>query len=529
MIASVIGSYLDSLEEREFDVPFVSLLRSLGFTNIHFLHGSFEFGKDFIARNSRGGPEFQYCFQTKSGDLSLSEWGNCRTQLDLLRTNSLAHPDFDRELPRKAVLVTTGRLVGGAALAAQDYRTHLSERKEADLEVWDRETLVELIAQNPESIVPGPIEAKLLELLGEIDQGKCDETKIEILSRHWFGSSGDSCKFAVIASILANRLRRNNRLDLASYTALCLIRGIWSSSHGTAIPDSTSLFLSDAGRNLFRFYASELMTDARNVGTAPETVVWANPSAAIHVTYPVRCSRITEIVGLLGLLNIEEKRRDKDIEGFLVDFFRQNPGTMHPISDRWAVSLIPPILLLARTNHVEEVERWLKGVIEWVGNHYDNQGPGLSSVYSKPYDEVEYLLGGAFDHVELVRNPSSHIAGVVLDLASLLALKDLYELAVNDFLAVEALPSIIETDDTGGQYILGAEGGSLEPNMRYEEKWVPRDGWKLAPHHLRSPDSYYLNRIGKPWDHLAISAVLRDRHFLPSCRAFISGDRMPDI
>jgi hypothetical protein len=50
MIESVIGSYLDSLEEREFDELFMALLRANGFTDVHFLHGAFEFGKDFIAR-----------------------------------------------------------------------------------------------------------------------------------------------------------------------------------------------------------------------------------------------------------------------------------------------------------------------------------------------------------------------------------------------------------------------------------------------------------------------------------------------
>lgn len=47
MLADVIASYIDSLTEREFDAPFLALLRLQGFTDIHFLHGPFEFGKDF--------------------------------------------------------------------------------------------------------------------------------------------------------------------------------------------------------------------------------------------------------------------------------------------------------------------------------------------------------------------------------------------------------------------------------------------------------------------------------------------------
>src|SRR5438046_3044129 len=114
MIADVAGSYLDTLEEREFDGPFMALLRSLGFRDIHFLHGSFEFGKDFIAKRDDQGAPAQFSFQTKAGNLGLSDWNACQGQIDMLRINSLAHPAFDRRLPRKAVFVTTGRLVGRA-------------------------------------------------------------------------------------------------------------------------------------------------------------------------------------------------------------------------------------------------------------------------------------------------------------------------------------------------------------------------------------------------------------------------------
>jgi len=56
------------------------------------MHGAFEFGKDFIAKRREEGVDYQYAFQTKAGDLGLSEWRECRGQIDMLRNNSLAHP-----------------------------------------------------------------------------------------------------------------------------------------------------------------------------------------------------------------------------------------------------------------------------------------------------------------------------------------------------------------------------------------------------------------------------------------------------
>jgi len=73
MLDDVIGNYIDSLTEREFDAPFMALLRLHGFFDIHFRHGSFEFGKDFIAKRVEDGKPYQYTFQTRR---ETSGWPN---------------------------------------------------------------------------------------------------------------------------------------------------------------------------------------------------------------------------------------------------------------------------------------------------------------------------------------------------------------------------------------------------------------------------------------------------------------------
>ena len=119
---------LITLDEREFDAPFLALLRLQGFytTSISSI-GSFEFGKDFLTKGIYEGKQTQFLFQSKAGDIDLSTWSKLRGQIDMLRTDSLAHPNFDKNLPRKAILVVTGRLVGGAPLAAQQYGEHLKD------------------------------------------------------------------------------------------------------------------------------------------------------------------------------------------------------------------------------------------------------------------------------------------------------------------------------------------------------------------------------------------------------------------
>ena len=149
-------------------LPFIALLLKLGFRDVHYLHGQYEFGKDFIARAIEDGQQVQYVFQSKAGDLNLGDWSKGTPQLDLLRTNTLAHPGFDAALQRRAVLVLTGRLTGGAGLAAQNY---CDQTRDAGigLEIWDRESLVERIVRALDVGVAGRTEGPLFTLIGAID------------------------------------------------------------------------------------------------------------------------------------------------------------------------------------------------------------------------------------------------------------------------------------------------------------------------------------------------------------------------
>src|ERR1700728_3733720 len=106
MLDAVIDGYLQGVTERDFDMPLMALLASQEFYDIHKLHGSFEFGKDFIAKRSDAGVARQYAIQSKKGDINQGLWRQVRSQIDEARYNTIAHPSYDSTLPRIAILVT---------------------------------------------------------------------------------------------------------------------------------------------------------------------------------------------------------------------------------------------------------------------------------------------------------------------------------------------------------------------------------------------------------------------------------------
>jgi hypothetical protein len=199
LLRDVVAGFLDTVSEREFDPPLLALLAARGFTGIHFLHGTYEFGKDFIAKGLKplgggtgtGDPAtwtphwHQHAIQSKAGDIGLQEWRSVRPQLDEARLDDLAHPDFDPDLPRATILLTTGRLSGGAPVEAGNYLQAELRRERPGFEIWDREQLLHWPASSPDAGLAGSSDGPILALAGAIDARQIAYADLERRARAW--------------------------------------------------------------------------------------------------------------------------------------------------------------------------------------------------------------------------------------------------------------------------------------------------------------------------------------------------------
>ncbi len=514
MLSNVVAHYLDSVTEREFDAPFMALLAAHGFEDIHLLHGPFEFGKDVIAKRHDDGVTRQYAFQAKAGDLKSAQWREARSQVDEIRYNGLAHPSFDVTLPRVAILVCTGRLIGGAAVEAQQYKQFLAARDEGRFDSWDAQDLSDMLTSTPECGLAGGDPGALLTLIGAIDEQTVTDAALERSTRRWVDSDPIALGRASIeCAVIAHRLRKAGRLDLAAIAALCLLRAARVAA--TTPSDLPAEAVADKARVLFAEYARTLWNDARRSIDNPDPLAFAeaDDSGLAFTTYPVRCSRLIEILGLLGLLLRDHRPTEAaDLVSFLSGFIRTQPGTNRPLSDRWAVSLLAPVLLLAPT-HRDLVGRQLESITRWVADRYDDN-PGLALPYATPDDEVLYAIGHPYDGIPISDRRESYLATVILDLAAILGLAELYNVALNDLLAAQAWPCLVVADERQARYGARDDGLSLHPQIDYLEPY-PGPDQPCAPHHAQpaSPDPV--------WDVLALSSLARDRHHFGSLRALL--------
>lgn len=514
MLRDVVASFLDSLTEREFDGPLLALLSAQGFTDIHLTHGGFEFGKDVIARKrDPDGYERQYAIQSKAGDINQRSWREVRPQLEECEYNTRSHPGYDGQLPRVAVLVTTGRLTGAAPVDAQEYRNQAASRGLADVEFWDRETLLDWICSEPSIGLSGAAEQdRLLAVVNKINSEALTEPELERYSRHWLSGGGAiaPARVAIEAAVIANRLRATRRLDLAAATALFLLRAAWSVTSlphgGTDLPP-----LVESAVRLFRSYAEELLGQAERLIDDPKGLLAELFDAMAIVSYPAACIRLAEVIGLLALCckGVDQGVQDR-ATAVVEKLLTQHPGTSRPPSDLFAASIIPPVIVVGRGEPSLAIG-FTREVARWLLDRHDSEKAGLGIASLDESDEiaVERLLGGSLSATELDIRRSSHLATVVMDLLIILEAKELYEGVRENLRALRVVPETTAADEALAAWRRGGDDVWPQPRVDYL-------GWE-APR-----PSHHTHEMGVP----AVQAILlgsacRSRHAVTAMKTLL--------
>ena len=515
MLDAVVANFVDSLTEREFDAPFMALLRAEQYFDVHRTHGSFEFGKDFIAKKYVDGVELQYVFQSKAGNLNLNKWASGLGQVELLRGNRLAHPNFDPSLPRCAVFLTTGRFIGGAALEVQDY-CERSTTTGTPLTTWDRENLIERIVAAVNVGLSDRVEAELLTIIGLARRNDLTDGQLEHFTRRWCVDGQDSAACVLEAAIIANALAHIGRVDLASYTGLAMVRATCWQVHGSNPIDAGWETARRLARLIFSTHTDSLIQklESTELPSAAE-LIRAHREAAALITHTVRCVRVVELIGLFGLIDQEYRcgRSSEDVAKMLSRFIRRQVSAASPLSDRWAVAIVPVTLLLAKEGMLEQATDYLREVGLWLTQRYGN-GVGLAIAAASPRDEVRQVVGRAS------RRDDSYLASVLLDLLAFCRIDRLYWFVRGECSRHNVRVLVIGTDDTKVQYILDGLGIEHEVNADYARELS--DDWTDAAPHLKSAArERYLQRMGGSWDHLAVSATVRDRHFVSAWMSLV--------
>lgn len=498
MLRDVVGTFLDTLTEREFDGPLLALLHARGFTDIHFIHGAFEFGKDVLAKKAdpTTNKTRQYVIQSKAGDIGQPEWRAVRPQLEECEYNTIGHPSFDPALPRVAVLVTTGRLKGAAPADVSEYRKSVEARGLADLEIWEKPDLVAWLCDDPLIGVAGvAVQTDLMGILTSIRDDGVTDQRIETYTRRWLFPAGTAVRASVEAAILVNSLLRTKRLDLGLCIGLQLIRA-------TEVDPAASGHAKSAAKRLVLGLALQICDQIEPLLRDPLDFVRSTVGQLALLTYPVICCRVAEALAL-GLALAREVGDGDTATRFeeVLRAFVEQPGVARPIGDLFAASVVAITLMLATFNFAT-ANAYLGRVAAWMLDRYDEDlaGLGLASLAEDEERTAERLLAGSLASTKMDRRTSSYLATVVLDLALYLGNKDLYEAVRDNIKALRIVPQATSADEGKARWARG--GTDVWPLPRVEfDPWDVQRAKAMAT----APTP--------PVVSLVLAAACRSRHY----------------
>ena len=387
MLSNVLGAYLDGSKERELDLPFVLLLPALGFHDVHLTHGAVEFGTDFIAKKLENGRDVQYAFQSKAGDIDLRKWRNdVRGQLESAQAG-IVHPNFDDTLDRQVVLVTTGELNNNASVEMRRWNDDRSARYDIrPVPVWSKQNLLEFLLERGLNGVHRATAGGFGEFgrffltYSRALQGIITVQEIERYSRQWADADIDPERRLLLAAIESEVLAQQCLAHDLVYEAIQLHLARLRLLCELAYADGAALLPELWNAAVAQFHA--LCTDY--IGRVREA--WAGDKDLLHTwagdlhmnTYSVQCARIIEIASLAYFTAANGENCDQYVE-FVAEFVQAEPGCAHPISDRYAASLVLAILLLLDGQRADVANALLERATVWLCDHYHRE-LGLAGV-----------------------------------------------------------------------------------------------------------------------------------------------------
>ena len=363
----ILENWLDSSNERTFEVPFCFMLLSQGYTVIHMTrHSSMEMGKDIIAIDPQGVP---CAFQLKSSPgkrITLTQWRNeIAPQVHDLMLGKIVHPSFPSSTHHRSYLVTNRDLDEEVARAIDDLNRGWENRGHSEfrLETIVRGQLLKMALDHTPTLWPAELaDVKiLLELFLDDGPGPLPKAKVSHLLETTMG-------------LHSNEVPSEAQLvrTAASSALLCaLATSPWSRAENYA-----------AEIEAWMIYIAALLAACER---------WGITQYEIHNSLEIAKNAIFRLLGKLC-----EKLRTRS----------------HLVEVVWGEGAVPQFLayywFLKEIDASPNSDFMLMGLLKLIATQNGKQGPSLAD----PYQNAEDALLEALGFSEKERKESIEPSGV---------------------------------------------------------------------------------------------------------------------
>ncbi len=461
MLKNAIEDYLTSTSEKEFFILFPGILESEGFTDIHFLHGMTEFGRDFIAKKDG----IQFSFQLKAGDLDVSSFRNVKEQLLEAYTMPIVHPEFDKEITHNVVLVTTGRIKPVCSPIVAGFNEFLQNNlQQIPLITWDYDFILNILYNNNfdkyfESYIDNSNIIELLKILSTIANGDYNWFLFESYSNNWLkvpNTQVEQLRPFIETSLFGMLLKKREDYYYLFVLYNCLYRYCISSNKDVKYLSIIELELKDIvghiSHNIKVLYKcnTSLITNIEH-----DTIF----------NYPKYCLQNAEIIAV-GLLLGYLPSKNIDI---LERIIKQEKGVTYIVSDNYAVSFYLITLALAKYGKSELLKKYINNSAFWLSNQIDKFG--IARVGSDEIEEDEQLISEYLTGFDKTHRRSSFAATILLFIALQNTDENLFKTIVNDMLASKTILVHYHILDTTSLWVYESDTISEASETNYLEEY----------------------------------------------------------
>ncbi len=503
MLRNVIENYLTSLREVEFFGPFKELLSGLGYSNIHQLHSSIEFGKDFIAEIEEKGQSFQCCFQVKVGDINYRKFTTeVKPQLLEVITNSISHPNFNKILPRQLILVIVGNLRPPATASFEEFNSFVEEKLNfPPIRIWE----IEKITSDFFAIGIEPFFRlhNSPEFLGGFFTLYSKIRNKEAISSFDITSYSDNWQLLDF-SVNENRLQVwfegyfFSKLlfdNKQNYEAVLFLAALGRTLiKNQLFEDNSNIILSTIKKIIDEFcedFECKLRDD--------QASLFFGNGLLSMLEYPIICQKALELIALKLLLFPETQPRQIELFNKLL----VENGSYRSISDNYGISVFFISLVLMRQYRFEELKIFLNNCCVWICDRYQENGIAfIGSTRQEEYEQIlsEYLTGLKFNRTKI-----SFTAAIILDIVAFMADADLYSKVANEFMAVNIIVEYFFIDDANNllDYSKIKTQSDCDYKLQLEDNYASYIEYRNKNFEVKVPEEQLL----------LLSFLLRDRYF----------------
>lgn len=526
MLKRIIERYLRASSEREYEIPFRQLLWSLGYELLesHTTHHPFEFGKDIRAIHADKIPKVRL-FQTKSGDISQSDWNEMERQLKLMLVMPINHPNVKPDDPIQAIWVCTGDLTPSVAPIMTKFNEEYEKQGHFPVEVWNINTLVDLFESQffNVNICPDEIVLDVISLLASFNNSRFDSNKLEdILSK----MINDDLK-----------LQKPRKIQQALATAEIIVYYVIGRAYDIGDPYSAIetleiaiLYMWQAGRRFdfqynilesiqgFKFLLvgviDDLLEDVHDLIQKEHGLFLGKDGLAAVMLYP---HRTFELLGYIGfrawIADIEgdKERFDKCVDD-IENIINNNPAACHPIWERAQEDILLTAFILWKAGKIQLASKWLRETAKWVAEIYTNHG-GLVRPSAPSIEVIKQLLGIHLSFTEVQPINTSYLCLTILELCYWFNLPDVYETFWEQTKSVRCIEFQFDSEESIYEdELTGIRNQVIPPN-----KWSEFTTWYYDRYYLNDPtffrqsiDNHLANNL---WILLVVASRFGNRPF----------------